>query len=432
MIATRKSLPQASRGEPAANALRHGMTARRFVAPDHAERMWAIQAHLFGIYEPVSNEEIHCLEELALAQAQLFDVEVAAWKRLEWEKSHARERYDRHMCDQFDKDLAACRENPCIWLDILAMTWLGASHMARVWAEIADHLSQTPARCPLDRILDAIASQKSDCIVDTICLEGRWVLQRHLAISPDPQAELEAWLKIGSTGADEPRKDQRAYAQRILENAPDPATAQRELLEKAIAERDRWALKANDLRSRYETDRDLAADRAVFYVPADEKATRESRLALRYLTAARNRVEKLERRIEALRRLRPVRHLRHKNDFAKPAPDRAPITDPEVSQVMPDREELKAENVARDFGKAERKDRFAAIEREIVAIEARIAAKQAALAEQEARQALADKPGGMPESIDLKEHAARSGRPSGRRSDPAAIARAFRKKQGKK
>ena len=434
MIATRNSLPQSSSVDPAANALSHGMTARRFVAPDQADRMWAIQAHLFAIHDPVSNEEVHCVEELALAQAQLYDVEVAAWERLEWEKSHARERYDRHTRDQFDKDLAACRKNPYIWLDILTMTWLGACHMARVWAEIADQLAQTPARCPLDRILDAIASQKSDYRVDTIDSEGRWILQRHLAISPDPRAELEAWLKIGCTGAGEPRDDQRAYARRILEKAPDPATAQRELLEKAIAERDRWTLKANDLRSRYETDRNLAADRAVFYVPADEKATRESRLALRYLTAARNRVEKLERRIEALRRLRPVRNLRQRNDFVSPLPCRTPIPSAEESRSIAGIEAIEPENEARDIEKAERKARFAAIEREIKEIEAHIAAGEAALAEEEACSAKINMRGDSMKGSAAKEVAdcPGSGQSTGRRADPAEIARAFRKKMAKK
>lgn len=432
MIATRKSLPQSPSAEPAANALRHGMTARRFVAPDQADRMWAIQAHLCAIYEPVSNEEVHCVEELALAQAQLYDVEVAAWERLEWEKSHARERYDRRMRDQFDKDLAACRKNPFIWLDILAMTWLGASHMARVWAEIADHLERSPASCPLDRIRAAVASQKSEFDVDRICFDGRWILQRHLAIAPDPQAELEAWLKIGCTGADEPRADQRAYARRILEMAPDPVTAQRELLEKAIAERDRWALKANDLRSRYETDRDLAADRAVFYVPADEKATRESRLALRYLTAARNRVDKLERRIEALRKLRPVRNLRQRNDFTSPAPCRAPAPDTSQSRKMAEIEATEAKASALKVENAARKVNNAAMDREFEALEAEIDAQEAAWAEEEAKWAAEDLKRKATKILESKEVYSDSGQSSGRRANPVEIARAFRKKNAKK
>ncbi|MBI1323808.1 hypothetical protein GC170_11585 [bacterium] len=432
MIATRNSLPLSTSVEPAANALRHGMTARRFVAPDQADRFDAIRAHLFAVYEPASTEEVHCLEELALAQAQLYDVEVAAWERLEWEKSHARERFDRRMRDQFAKDLAACRENPFIWLDILAMTWLGTTHMAQVWAEIADHLERSPTSCPLDRIRDAVASQKSEFDVDRICFDGRWILQRHLAIAPDPQTELEAWLKCTCTGTDEPRDDQRSHARWLLDHAPDPATARRELLAKAVAERDRWALKANDLRSRYETDRDLAADRAVFYVPADEKATRESRLALRYLTAARNRVDKLDRRFEALRKLRPVRNLRQRNDFAIPAPPRAPVADTGQARKMADFAAMETRATAVDPESAAQASARAAADLEFEALEAELAAEEAAWAEQEARWAAADLERKSTKALDPKAIADDSRPSSGRRANPAEIARAFRRKNAKK
>jgi len=432
MIATRNSLPQSPSAEPAANALAHGMTARRFVAPDQAERMLAIRAHLFAIYEPASSEEVHCLEDLSLAQAQLYDVEVAAWERLEWEKSHARERFDRRMRDQFEKDLAACRENPYVWLDILAVTWLGASHMARIWAEIADHLERSQGSCPLDRIRDAVASRKSEFDVDRICFEGRWILQRHLAIAHDPAAELEAWLECTRTGADEPRADQRSRARWILEHAPDPATARRELLENAITERDRWALKANDLRSRYETDRDLAADRAVFFVPSDEKATRESRLALRYLTAARNRVDKLERRFEALRKLRPVRNLRKKNDFANLPRYWTPVPGPGESQIRNDDPEIEEEETAEVVKNASGDARLAAIDREFEALEAELAAEEAAWAEQEARWAEEDLNRKSTQALDSKADEPDSVRSSVRRADPAKVARAFRKKMAKK
>ncbi len=365
MVATRttKSQPFPPCDEPAANALRHGMTATRFVPPEQNARRLAIRSRLIAIYRPESREEIHCVDELALAEAQLYDIEAAAWKRFDWERAHARERFDRRMRDQLDKDLAAWHANPFLWRDILAMTWLGASHLARVWAEIADTLANSESACPLERIFDAVASQESPFDVDNICFQGIWIIQRHLATTPDPQAEIERWFELTCDKNHKPRPDQRSRARWFLDHAPDPATARRELLAKAMSECDRWTLQANDLRSRYETDREHAADRAVGFVPSDEKSTRESRLTLRYLIAARNRVEKLERRLEALKKLRSVRNIRQNRSFGEmPSHVDDTMTESLTARILAEIDETEAAIDALDMKIAETEARNAPID----------------------------------------------------------------------
>jgi len=440
-----KSQPLSIPDAPAANALRHGMTATRFVPPEQDARRLAIRSQLVAVYRPASLEEIHCVDELAFAEAQLYDVEAAAWRRFEWEKAHARERFDRRMHDQLEKDLTAWRANPYHWLDILARTWQGACHIARVWAEIADTLANSESACPLERIFDAIASQKSGVDVDNVCFEGSWIIQRHLAITPDPQAEIERWFERTLDKHQKPRQDQRTRARWFLNHAPEPATARRELLAKATAERDRWTMQANDLRSHYETDRELAADRAVGFVPSDEMSTRESRLALRYLTTARNRVDKFQRRLDALLKLRPVRKSRYHNSFDETTPSRAPMTDDQTAQLIAEIEAMEAGNAALDAEIAAMEAKSAAMELEIAELETEIAAeaefgrqrppeipiRKAPLETRNPHPSGtvdSSKPLTISRNIDTAGTIAEAGPRTSRRPDPASIAKMIRKR----
>lgn len=422
---------------PAANAVRHGMTATRYVSPEQEARRRAIHDELVSIFAPDTREEMHCVDQLALARAQLYDVEAAAWQRFEWEKAHARERFDRRMRDQLDKDLAAWRSNPFLWLDVLAHTWLGACHLEHVWAEVADTLASSDSACSLERIFDAMAATKSPFGVEEVCLDGIWIINRHLATTPDPEAETRRWLTLTCKEPGGPRFDQEARARRILKLAPDSAVARHELIEKAVAERDRWALRANELRSRYETDRELSASRAVGFVPSDEKATHESKLALRYLTSARNRVEKFERRLDALLKLRPVRKIRQGRDFneMRPTPMRATMTDAETARLLAEIEAMEAGNAALDAEIAELEARQAAMEREIEAIQAEYAdepteaASEGALVRPELVAAQMDKGGDPAIAGGLRSESLADANRRSRRPDPRTICDEYRKKE---
>lgn len=358
---------------PAANACKHGMTANRFVPADQDDRRRTILADLVATHSPCSREESYCIEELALALARLYDIERAAWERFEWEKSHASERHQRQLNDQFVKDLTSWRANPFTWQSVFSNTYLGAAHLARIWAEIADTLADSSGACSLEFIRDAIASQSSDFEADRICLEGRWIMQRHLVTVTEPEAEIERWIEFSRTDHKALESELRFCAHRLLAHAPDPKTARQELANKAIMERDRWTLRANDLRPRYETDLALAASMAVGLVPSDERATRESRLALRYLTSARNRVERLERKFEAIRKFSPIHNHRNKSTTTSTPPQ----TRSDSTWMIAGIERMEAEIAALDAEIAESETRSAALDAEIAAMEAEFAAEDA-------------------------------------------------------
>lgn len=402
---------------PAANALKHGLTATRFVPPEQAPRLRAIHAELILVHQPQSAEERECIDELAAARARLYDIEHAAWERLKWEKTHAAERFERRMREQFEKDLADWRDDPFLWESVFARTALGAAHLASVWSDIADVLGKGDSVCDFGSVKDAIAAEGSKWQAAQIRQAGSWIMSRYLALTADPRAELDRWVHAGRDDTSGPIADDRRRAQWHLDRTPEPAVARRELLEKAKAESERWTLLANELHADYETDRDLAADRAVGMVPGDERATRESRLALRYLTSARNLVDRLDRRLYALKKMRPLHDLRRHSpcDFRTPV---VPPTPPMPEWMIADLEAMEADNEALDL-------ETDAMEAAMEAMEADIEEEDAADAAEEERFRI--------EAEALQATPAKSAAPAApdhpaRRPDPAAIARAFRRK----
>jgi hypothetical protein len=112
---------------------------------------------------------------------------------------------------------------------------------------------------------------------------------------------MRQWVRESGTADDDMDR-----ARRLAAKAPEPAAARRELHARATAERDRWILQRNALRIDYETALARAPEQAIGTGLGDRCRAHEFRLTLRYLTAARNEAAKLQRRLDALKRNRPL------------------------------------------------------------------------------------------------------------------------------
>jgi hypothetical protein len=148
---------------------------------------------------------------------------------------------------------------------------------------------------------DAAAALGSAWQVDRTGSEGAWLMARYVRISPDPDTALECW--VDESNAPDGRKISMIYARRLVDKAPaDPVVAAAELRSRAIGECDRMSLKMKELRSNYETEMASAAEVAVGTGSGDPVMEKEFRLLTRYLTAARNRADRIEKRLDTLKR----------------------------------------------------------------------------------------------------------------------------------
>jgi len=295
---------------PEANALKHGYCATKIVDPELKSRAEVILEKLRETHEPWSPEEHEAVEELAQVQARLERLETAMDTKVVDEKARAAELYERKTLDAFHADLAKFRENPALHGPILARTWQGADWLQKLWTRVETELKpdanpvnhESHINClPFQVAIDAAAALGGNWQVDQADGDAAWLMARHVRITPEPEESLTVWIK-NSNSQDGP-KTTLARARKLLSKAPaDPAQARAEIVEKAIAEKHRWALCANQLRTNYETALARAAESAVGTGSGDPALEKEFRLLARYLTTARNRADRLKRRLDNLKK----------------------------------------------------------------------------------------------------------------------------------
>ncbi len=295
---------------PEANALKHGFCATKIVDPELKNRAEAILEILRTTHEPWSPEEHEAVEELAQVQARLERLETAMDTKVIDEKARAAELYERKTLEAFHVDLARFRENPALHGPILARTWHGADWLEKLWTRVETELKpdanpadpESHINClPFQVACDAASALGGNWQVDQADGDAAWLMARFVRITPEPEESLVVWIKH-SNSLDGP-KTTLARARKLLSKAPaDPAKARAELVEKAAAEKHRWALQARQLRSNYETALTRAADAAVGTGSGDPVLEKEFRLLSRYLTTARNRADRLKRRLDILKK----------------------------------------------------------------------------------------------------------------------------------
>jgi hypothetical protein len=307
---------------PAANAVKHGFCAKKILTPETYARAEVIREELTRIHEPWSDEEIDAIATLSLARAQQFELELAMRAKVDDAKARAAEVHERNARDRLNADLAKFRDKPGIYGPVLGMTWHGADWLVKLWRLIADLLmpdsNGQPGCLPFHLACDAAAALGGPWQVDRTGFDSAWVMARFVRISPEPEAAIELWAN--ESQAVDGRKFALTYARRLVDKAPaDPAVAASELHSRATGELDRITLQCNRLRVNYETELALAAEASVGTGSGDLAMEQSFRLLTRYLTAARNRADRVERRLDSLKRDRKRLAYRSQRDMEQEA-----------------------------------------------------------------------------------------------------------------
>lgn len=307
---------------PAANALKHGFCASKILSAETLERSDSIREVLLKAHEPWSREEAEAVDQLAVVRAQQFELERALHLKITEEKARATELFERAALDTFAADLAKARENPAVYAPLIGLTWHGADWLLKHWRQVADDLA-----ADLAGSLTGIAFQTAceSCLalggawqVDRADSASAWFMARYVRISPEPETAIGLW--VDRSKAPDGRTFALARACRMVDKATaDPAIAAAELAAKAKAEYDRWSLQANTLRANYETALAQSAEAAVGTGSGDAKLEKEFRLLNRYLTSARNRGDRLERRLDQLKKDRKRLAYRLQRDAEREA-----------------------------------------------------------------------------------------------------------------
>jgi hypothetical protein len=290
---------------PAANAVRHGFCAKKILTPETYARAEVIREELTRIHEPWSNEEIDAIATLSIARAQQFELELAMRAKVDIERAKCAEIHERNAEHRFEIDLANFRDKPEVYGSALSMTWHGTDWLRKLWQRIAELLTPDSSGerglMPFHLACDAAAAIGGPWQVDRAGSEAAWMMARFVRISPEPEAAIELWAN--QSNALDGRKFALKQAHWLVGKAPaDPDIAAAELHCRATGELSRITQLVNKLRSNYETELANAAEAAVGTGSGDPAMEKEFRLLTRYLTSARNRGDKLERRLDLLKR----------------------------------------------------------------------------------------------------------------------------------
>jgi hypothetical protein len=290
---------------PAANAVKHGFCSKKILTPETYARAEVIREELTRIHEPWSDEETDAIATLAIARAQQFELELAMRAKIDIERAKCAEIHERNAERRLEIDLANFRDKPEIYGSVLSMTWHGADWLRKLWQRIAELVapdSSGERGClPFHLACDAATAIGGPWQVDRAGSEAAWMMARFVRISPEPEATIELWAN--QSNAPDGRKFSLMHARWFVGKAPaDPAVAAAELHSRATGELSRITQLANRLRSNYETELTNAAEAAVGTGSGDPVMEKEFRLLTRYLTAARNRADRIEKRLDTLKR----------------------------------------------------------------------------------------------------------------------------------
>ncbi len=303
------------------NALKHGLSAKRYVSPEQAERVILIHEELLAVHGPESPEEMQLVDRLSIELARLYDADAAWAERLRTQKVHAEELFDRRNHERFQADLEAWRSSPSGFLEFFGKTASSSTWLRDLWDTALSCLDHGIA-FSYEQSKDLITALGSDWRFDRITPEqGRLVMSLFLADAADPETALATWVA-----------DSRRDTASLAALASD---ATREQTCKALAQgRARWfladAATVVDARARFSSlahewlaywseeserlsdiafdERERAAEHGL--ESGDSAQSRESNRLMRYVMTIQRRADRLERRLLALRKMQPLRQLR--------------------------------------------------------------------------------------------------------------------------
>ena len=319
----------------AANAFKHGFCAVKYVSGKLCELADRIRLELMRIHEPCTDEEIDTIEDLAIAKANLQNVESAWDNTCAEDASKAGENFKRQGQAQFWVDINAWANAPAMQLETFGGTLEGASYFVRLWRGIVDCLTPGGPGLTFEQASKATLAKGSLWEISLMTADGAWIMTRFVRTAIDPAGELCKW--IGKSGG----TTDRSRADWYLERTPDRATCRAELAAEAARQLERWSSRLNELRQDYETKSEAAAECFMGILPGDKTQTEKFRLHLRYLTAARNQVERCQRRLDALKKGRNLAAHRSARKSARVSSDSSPEiacnAERDASPVLPNR-----------------------------------------------------------------------------------------------
>lgn len=310
----------------AANAVKHGFCAIKYVSALCVTLAERIRLELMRIHEPGTDEEIDTIEDLALAMAHLQHIESAWDKTVTEDAARASDHYQRQCRAQFKIDLEAWANGPTMHLDSFGGTFEGASYFVRLWTTIVQNMTPGGPGLTFDQAAKAALAKGSCWEISLMNSTGAWIMTRFIRTALDPAGEFRNWVSHSGVSTD------RTRAEWYLERTPDRAKCHAELAAEASIQLERWTKRLNELRPDYETKSATAVECFMGILPGDKAQTDKFRLHLRYLTAARNQVERCRKRLDALKKGRNLAAHRSARKADRPAqepqPETAPVAEP--------------------------------------------------------------------------------------------------------
>lgn len=286
----------------ARNAMKHGLCSHLFLAEEHADRIERIRLELVDCFKPRLLLEDRLINDLAVAQFKVFYNENIRYQRLLDERANASDIFDEKVQAEHRRYVAQWRESPIDNLGNLLTTISGARLFRNHWSDILALAESPKGTITLTQILDACMMIGSHWEIQRLTQQGRHLMGLFLALHA---SEIDAMIDLW---ADRCKSDCRtmdvAIAQEIFLLAPPADEARRELAELARK-------KVEEHESHQSTALTLFEHKRAYFIETsdglglgDKARTNEARLFMRYYTADQHRADKLERRLEYLKRNR--------------------------------------------------------------------------------------------------------------------------------
>lgn len=239
--------------------------------------------------------------DLAEARAELARLDQAEAARRRHEATVARDSRYRQAVDQLDRDHRRWRRAPDLFRDALGATWQGALVLARIWSALVDAMQPGSLDLTLELVCQAMMANGSPWKVQQATPEGWWIMARYLAEQHENQEKMALWIKKSRDL--EPLLQQQRAQMQVMEAmiAGDPAE---ELRARAAQQAAHWAAEAERLRAIFEAEAAHAAQTLAGTGLGDRTMTQQARLLLAQRKAARDYCQKLEKRLDSLRKNR--------------------------------------------------------------------------------------------------------------------------------
>ena len=259
------------------------------------DRLRLVVLELAEHYDVETDLEIFALQELAVSRYRLAELNHQWNSLVNHERDEAFLTFERLRNKQYVSELRQWRNHPVACAETLGQSWSGARHFSQTWHCLAEQLTEGMAGPSLEVMCEAVMSLGFTDRIGMMAEEAWWFMSRFLAVHSDPELMIKAWVKR-SKSSDRQGDEQRA-AKRWAD-APEAATARRELLDKARENARLWEAKAQALKRKYEADRSFYRD-SIGGPAVDDKRLASSRRTLQsFQKYEAGRVKDLEKRLE--------------------------------------------------------------------------------------------------------------------------------------